>query len=226
MEELTINTVANIANFDLKTIFINLVFSLVCGFWLTFCYQKNHRGLSYSQSFVHTILLTSILTALVVMAIGSSLTRAFALVGAMSIIRYRTVLKDSKDLTYIFSALVLGMASGTSNYTLAIVGALFFGLMTFVLTQSNYGTFFKNDFILSFNFSKNMDSKSYLDLFDKFCRINNLVNIESLGNKYNKITFEIKLIDDADSENLLNELSKIKGVSNLFLVASKNDIDF
>ena len=58
------------------------------------------------------------------MTIGSSLVRAFALVGAMSIIRYRTVLKDTKDLTYVFAALVLGMGAGTGNFMLVFVGSL------------------------------------------------------------------------------------------------------
>ena len=226
-DEIVINNITNLVRLDLNEIVLNLFVAAISGFWLTFCYQKNHKGLSYSQSFVHTILLTTIIMSLVVMTIGSSLVRAFALVGAMSIIRYRTVLKDTKDLTYIFAALVLGMGAGTGNFILVFVGSLFIGLLSFILTRTNYGAIYKSDYIISFNFEKKSDSKSYIDLLDKYCRIHNLINIESSDTEeYNKLTYEVKLIEEKNSEKLLNELSEITGLTQLFLVASKNDIDF
>ena len=226
-DEIVINNITNLARLNLNDIILNLLVATLSGFWLTYCYQRNHKGLSYSQSFVHTILLTSIIMSLVVMTIGSSLVRAFALVGAMSIIRYRTVLKDTKDLTFIFAALVLGMGAGTGNYLLVFIGSLFIGLLTFILTRTNYGAIYKSDYIISFNYNKNSDSKLYVDLLDQYCRIHNLVNIESSDtDEINKLTFEIKLIEEQNSEKLLNQLSEIAGVSQLYLVASKNDIDF
>lgn len=226
-DQIVINNVTNLVKLDLTEVILNLTVAAISGFWLTYCYQRNHKGLSYSQSFVHTILLTSIIMSLVVMTIGSSLTRAFALVGAMSIIRYRTVLKDTKDLTFVFAALVLGMGAGTGNYILVLIGSLFIGILTFILTRSNYGAIYKSDFIISFNYEKTSDSELYLNFFEKYCRIHNLVNIESSDDEnLNKLTFEIKLIEEKDSEVLLNNLSKIKGLTQLYLVASKNDIDF
>ncbi|MEX0827847.1 MAG: DUF4956 domain-containing protein, partial [Haliea sp.] len=97
---------------------INILLSLVLGFALAFVYRYSHKGLSYSQSFTHTIIFVTLIVAIVMMVIGGSLTRAFALVGAMSIIRFRTVLKDTKDIAYVFGGLALGMAAGTSNYFL------------------------------------------------------------------------------------------------------------
>jgi ABC-type branched-subunit amino acid transport system permease subunit len=70
-------------------------------------YRATHKGLSYSQSFSQTIVFVSLIVAIVMMVIGGSLARAFALVGALSIIRFRTVLKDTKDMAYIFAALAV-----------------------------------------------------------------------------------------------------------------------
>ena len=87
---------------------------------------------------------------MVMMVIGNNLARAFALVGALSIIRFRTVIKDTKDTAFIFLGLAAGMATGTSSYFLAFAGSLFFGLIALVLHATNYGSFYKSEFLLRF----------------------------------------------------------------------------
>ena len=86
-------------------ILINLVTAFVLALVIAFTYRATHRGLSYSQSFVLTLIFVTVITAMVVMVIGNNLARAFALVGAMSIIRFRTVVKDTKDTAFVFFAL-------------------------------------------------------------------------------------------------------------------------
>ena len=105
----------NLLNYSNPEIVINIVVGLVIGIMLSVVYRFTHSGLSYSQSFAQTIVFVTMIVALVMMVIGGSLARAFALVGALSIIRFRTVLKDTKDMSFIFSALALGMAAGTSK---------------------------------------------------------------------------------------------------------------
>lgn len=100
---------------------VNILVAMLLGFIISYLYRTTHRGLSYSQSFTLTILFVTVIVAVVMMVIGGSLARAFALVGALSIIRFRTVIKDTKDTSYVFLALAIGMAAGTSNYFLAFV---------------------------------------------------------------------------------------------------------
>ena len=87
---------------------------------------------------------------MVIMIIGNNLARAFALVGALSIIRFRTVVKDTKDTAYIFWALAAGMASGTGSYFLAIAGTVIITGIAFILHFTNYGSIHKSEFILQF----------------------------------------------------------------------------
>ena len=102
---------SQIYSFD--TVIINLVLSFILGLLISYVYRKTHKGLSYSQSFIITAVLVTVIVAMVIMIIGNNLARAFALVGALSIIRFRTVVKDTKDTAYIFWSLAAGMAAGT-----------------------------------------------------------------------------------------------------------------
>ena len=97
-------------------IIFNLLLSFLLGLLISLVYKKTHKGLSYSQSFMVTNVFVTVIVCMVIMIIGNNLARAFALVGALSIIRFRTVVKDTKDTAYIFWSLASGMATGTGSY--------------------------------------------------------------------------------------------------------------
>ena len=130
----------------------NTLLAFILGIFISFIYKKSHKGLSYSQSFMLTLVFLTIIISLVMMIIGNNVARAFALVGALSIIRFRTVVKDTKDTAYIFMCLCAGMACGTSSYFLGIFGTIFFATVALSLDYFNYGTFYKSEFILIFRF--------------------------------------------------------------------------
>ena len=83
-------------------------------------YRFTHRGTSYSQSFAQTLVLMGMVTALIMSIIGSNIARAFSLVGALSVIRFRNALKETRDVGFMFLAMAVGMACGTRFYMLAI----------------------------------------------------------------------------------------------------------
>ncbi len=84
-------------------------------------YMFTHGGYSYSKSFLQTFVLVGVTVALIMVIIGSDIARAFALVGAMSIVRFRTPVKDSRDLVFVFAAIAIGMAAGTQFYVFAAI---------------------------------------------------------------------------------------------------------
>ena len=127
-------------------ILINLIIAFFLGFIISLVYKKTHKGLSYSQSFVLTNIFVCVIVSMVIMVIGNNLARAFALVGALSIIRFRTVVKDTKDTAFIFWSLAAGMASGTGSYFLAISGTAVISMIALVLYYTNYGSIFKSCF--------------------------------------------------------------------------------
>ena len=224
------NLVPNISAIYLpQEILINLTLSFILGIVVSLIYKKTHKGLSYSQSFMITNIFVAVIVCMVIMIIGNNLARAFALVGALSIIRFRTVVKDTKDTAYIFWALAAGMASGTGSYFLAIAGTAVISVIALILHHTNFGSFVKSEFILQFVLEKEDDStsKKYIDLIKKFTKSYTLLSSEnSSDGKSIKLNFDLVLKEDEDQTELLRELSKIKGLSEIVIIAAKSDIDY
>ena len=210
-------------------VLINIILAFFLGLIITYIYKKTHKGLSYSQSFMVTNILISLIVCMVIMIIGNSLARAFALVGALSIIRFRTVVKDTKDIAYIFWSLSAGLAAGTGSYYIAIIGTVIISLVSIILFKSNYGSIYKSEFLLQFRYKKNNSFKlpSYNEVLNEFCKSTSLLNSEISGdNKTLKLTFDIYLKEEKDIDEFVLKLSKLQSISEVSIVASKNDIDY
>ena len=209
-------------------IIINLLLAFILGVVISTIYKKTHKGLSYSQSFMITNIFICVIVAMVIMIIGNNLARAFALVGALSIVRFRTVIKDTKDIAFIFWSLAAGMGAGTGSYFISIVGTIFLVLIAIVLFKTNFGSIYKSEFILQFRYLKyEGEQAKYLNLIKQYARSHTLLNAEPSGDaKTIKLTFDILMKEDKDLNEFINEISKLKNVSEVSLTASKNDIDF
>ena len=209
-------------------IILNLVLAFFLGLLISWVYKKTHKGLSYSQSFMITNIFVTVIVSMVIMIIGNNLARAFALVGALSIIRFRTVVKDTKDTAYIFWSLASGMATGTGSYFLAISGNLIITIIAFVLYKTNFGSIIKSEFILQFRIdSEKSSAQSYNNIITKFTKSHTLLSSESSGdNKTLKITLDIIMKDKVDHSVLLKEISSISGISEVIIIAAKTDVDY
>ena len=212
---------------------VNILVAMLLGFIISYLYRTTHRGLSYSQSFTLTILFVTVIVAVVMMVIGGSLARAFALVGALSIIRFRTVIKDTKDTSYVFLALAIGMAAGTSNYFLAFVGTFAIGGLILVVSHFNYGVLYKSDFVVRFLLlseeqRRDLESDApYISIFEEFSRTHHLLHIEPSGDpNLLRMTFDVSLKEDKDAKNFISALQKLEQLSEIVLIASKNDVDY
>ena len=227
MDTILIDAQGNLLNYSYTEIVINMSVALVIGILLSVVYRLTHTGLSYSQSFSQTVVFVSLIVAIVMMVIGGSLARAFALVGALSIIRFRTVLKDTKDMAYIFGALALGMAAGTSNYFLAGAGTIVVSILAFVLHRINFGAIYKSEFILRFRFSRTGDSTGYLDAINATCKRFDLLHMEPSGdNQSVSLTYDLALKDDLSADDLTKKMGDVEHASEVVLIASKNDVDY
>jgi len=211
-------------------IIFNLIISFFYGLLISFVYKKTHKGMSYSQSFMITNIFLSVIVCMVIMTIGNSISRAFALVGALSIIRFRTVIKDTKDIVYIFWSLAAGMACGTGSYFIALASAIIITIVAYILFKTNYGTIYKSEFILQFRYNKLNESEkeaSYLKKLSEFCSTHNLLNSEPSSDKKSiKLTYDIVLKEDMNSNKFVLEISNCLGVNEASIVAAQNDIDY
>ena len=175
-----------------------------------------------------TNIFVSVIVCMVIMIIGNNLARAFALVGALSIIRFRTVVKDTKDTAYIFWALAAGMAAGTGSYFLAIAGTAILTGIAFILYFTNYGSMYKSEFILQFR--TNVDDQQtpvYNKAISEYTKTSTLLSAESSGDgKSIKLSFDIVMKEDMSQEKFISDLSKVAGVSEVVVVAAKSDVDY
>ena len=210
-------------------ILINLVLSFILGVLISLIYKKTHKGLSYSQSFMVTNIFVAVIVCMVIMIIGNSLARAFALVGALSIIRFRTVVKDTKDTAYIFWSLAAGMAAGTGSYFLAIAGSIIISGIALMLFYTNFGSIIKSEFIVQFRINSNDPNitSQYNKLISDFTKSHTLLSSESSGDGQTiKVSFDVVMKEEMKQNELISKISKIGGVSEVVIIAAKSDVDY
>lgn len=215
--------------YSASEIVINLLLSFIFGLLISLIYKATHKGLSYSQSFMLTNVFVSVIVCMVIMIIGNNLARAFALVGALSIIRFRTVVKDTKDTAYIFWSLASGMATGTGSYFLAIAGNIIISLIAYTLFKTNFGSIIKSEFIIQFRikFGDKKASEKYNKILSKFAKTQTLLSSETAEDKSSiKISIDIVLKEGLESNNLLEEISLVEGLSEVVIIAAKTDVDY
>ncbi len=224
MDQLLTNEIT----YDAVTVTYNLLLSCILGIIISTIYKITHKGLSYSQSFMLTIVFVTVVVCMVMMVIGNNLARAFALVGALSIIRFRTVIKDTKDTSYVFFGLAAGMAAGTSSYFLAVIGVIIISLLSIFLYKTNYGSIYKSEIILRFRADTNIKAAIYNKILNKYAISSSILHIEPSSEKKssNIITFDLVLKKNINLENLSSDLQKVKGLSEIKLIASKTDVDY
>ena len=227
--ETELNLLKSTTVYSPTEIVVNLLLSFFFGLIISLVYKKTHKGLSYSQSFMITNVFVSVIVCMVIMIIGNNLARAFALVGALSIIRFRTVVKDTKDTAYIFWSLASGMATGTGSYFLAVAGNIILSLIAFTLFKTNYGSIIKSEFILQFRIQTEDKkiSDSYNAILSKFTKTQTLLSSESSDdNNSIKVSIDIVMKEDLNQNDLLKEISSLRGISEVVIIAAKTDIDY
>jgi hypothetical protein len=133
---------------NLFNLAVGLVLATLLILALVQTYRATHRGAIYSASFLQALFILGACTTLIMLVIGNEIARAFSLVGALSIVRFRTAIKDPRDVGFVFAALALGMACGTGFYYQAILFTLFLCGLMLLLGRLNIGRAESNEAIV------------------------------------------------------------------------------
>lgn len=207
----------NVFSPSVSEIIINVFVSFICSFIVSLIYRFTYRGPGYSENFVNSIIFLSIITSLVIMVIGNNLARAFGLVGALSIIRFRTAIKDTMDIVYIFLALALGMASGVGYHKLAIIGTLIIGLVLIIFSNTKFSFLLSNQYMLQFIYANgDPDMNSIIDILKKYCKGYEVINIRSNEiDKSMECSYYIRLKKNLNTNQLIHELQNVKGMKTI-----------
>jgi uncharacterized membrane protein YhiD involved in acid resistance len=202
----------------------NMTVALACGFLISLLYRWTYRGPNYSIKLINSIPPLSMITAVVIMVIGNNLARAFGLVGALSIIRFRTAIKDMQDIVFIFFSLAVGMAAGVGLHPVAITGTIFIGASTLILSKIHYASLDRREFLLQFRFTSSFTSSGeqeapYLPILGEYCKQHKLINVRSLRNgDVLELSYYVNLKAKDRSEEFVRRLGRVQDVShaNLF----------
>jgi len=208
-------------------VLINITLAFVLGFFIAAIYRFTYQGYAYSASFVNTLILISMVTAVVIMVIGNNLARAFGLVGAMSIIRFRTAVKDTKDIAFVFFALAAGLATGAGNHMVGITGCIMVGVVVLFLYLFSFGIHHHKELLLRFWVEPVEDENPpYLKVFEKYLKSHRLINMRSakLG-QFLEVSFNVKFKDDANHQKMIKELNVIEGIERISLIVGETTDD-
>ena len=212
---------SNILNVTItpQEMFANLIASLLAGIIISIFYRKSYNGPGYQASFVNSLILLVIITSIVIMVIGNNLARAFGLVGAMSIIRFRTAVKETQDIIFIFFSLAIGMATGVGLHLFAILSSVFIGTITLVLSKSKFSTPVKSDLLLQFTFNSNgEETKGYNDLINTYCKKSKLINAKAVGaDETLELSYYVGFKNKDKTTDFVSKLKKVAGVKNVNL---------
>ncbi len=124
--------------FTTLDIVVALSLSFVLSSIIGWVYKFTHRNVSYSQSYVQTLVIVGMVISLVMLVVGSNIARAFALVGALSVVRFRNAIKETRDVGFIFLVMAVGMTTGTRFYVLAVAATIAICLVIVLMSKFNW----------------------------------------------------------------------------------------
>ena len=206
---------------------INILLTFVLALAIVWVYQKTHRGISYSQSFVMAMVMLGILSSIAMMILSNNLVRALGVLGIFALIRFRTILKDTKDIAYLFFVLAIGMAIGTNNYIIGFIGTIMLSAIILVLNKYNFGSFIKEGFLLTFITSGGFLPDSYKKTFNDNLISNKLLQIKGLSGGEQEYYFSVRFKDQSEGPgNLVSQLKSLPGIKLVELITGKDATEY
>ena len=194
---------------------IAIAFSI--GLFILFVYKKTFSGVMYSQSFAISLVAMNLVTCLIIIAVGSNLITALGMVGALSIIRFRTVIKEPLDLVYLFWSITIGIIVGVGLIPLAVIGSIAIGLLLFVFVNKKSTSI---PYIVVVNCENEISETDSMQLIKNNTK-KHIIKSKAVSVNGIELTVEVRL--DEASTAFINELLRITGVSNAVLVSYNGD---
>jgi uncharacterized membrane protein YhiD involved in acid resistance len=196
--------------FSVADIAVSLALSFVLSAAIGWVYRSTHRNVSYSQSYVQTLVILGMLVSLIMLVVGSNLARAFALVGALSVVRFRNAIKETRDVGFIFLVMGIGMACGTRFYTLAAVATVAICLVILVMRRFDWFRLDVQRQVVKVQVPPDGDNTAAIeDVLLRFTAEFELVSMESIrGGALTELMYTVRLRKGATAAELIAALSE------------------
>lgn len=200
------------------------VFSLLLAFVLStiiaLTYKFTFKAKILPNHFFQAIILSSLVTSMIMMAIGNNLAVGFGIIGAVAIIRFRTLIRDPRNIIFIFAGISVGIATGVYGYSIAVAGTAIFCIVAVLLSISPYGLPPEFDYDLTIDYSMKKFTGELNELIEPFCIISSLESQRKSKSTHRNI-YVVRLRKGVSYEDLFQNLDVVEGISSV--TVAKNE---
>lgn len=209
-----LDNVTSVSLFDMA---LALVMAFGLGLFIFFIYKKTCTGVMYSSSFGVTLVSLTMITTLVILAVTSNVVLSLGMVGALSIVRFRTAIKEPLDIAFLFWSIAAGIVLAAGLIPLAVFGSVFIGVMILIFAN-------RKDTVMPYIFVLNCEDssseKEAVDFLKKMTR-KCVTKSKSVREGNVELNMEVRLKDE--NTDFVNDISKLSGVKNAVLVSYNGD---
>ena len=201
-------------------IILSLVVAFVCSLYIVYIYRKTYSGVVFNKNTILTIILLTVVTSMIIRTINSNLSLSLGMVGALSIVRFRTAIKEPVDTAFMFWAIASGIMSGAGIYVASIVGSLILGALFLGSYLLGFKTTNRYLLIIKYSQEANEKVKNIIKRLPK-----SKLKSKSIFKREIELTFEIDLKDKTDSSksDIIDTFQDIEGITNVSLISYQND---
>lgn len=205
------------ANATLITLAYTLILTFILSSVIAWTYEKTFLGLSYSRNFVQAIVLSAVVAATVMQAIGDNVGRGLGMMGALSVVRFRTSFKDPRDIMFVFASLGAGIGCGVYAWGAAVGGTIAFSAVAFLLSRTGLGTKHFFDGMLRFALPNEPKIRGQIeDIMKSSLKTFILITMREVdGGARLDVAYQIRLRATKPAAEILSDLSKIEGISDV-----------
>jgi hypothetical protein len=204
---------------DIFNIIFSMLLATIIGIIISQVYRLTHRGVNYELSFMSSLVLLAPIVTVVMLFIRGNLVLSLGLVGSLSIIRFRTPIKDTRDMVYIFWVIAVGLGAGTNNWPLVSLASLFIVIVIFFLYIIKYGRSQNHDYILVVSGADDYDQEPILNIIRQYTQ-DVKMRSQTINEDLWEIVYELRFQDkNIDTDTLLKDLQKVNMISNISLLA-------
>jgi hypothetical protein len=204
---------------------IGLLLAFACGHAVAWVYMFTHTGLSYSRSYVNTLILMPVIVTLVMMILANNLVLAFGLMAIFAMVRFRSILRDTLDTAYVLAVIVIGLACGTLKFTSAIIGCLAILAIMLYFWATGFGTRHRYDLILNIQWMRPVAELGQLrQLLQRHSRALQFASQRSReGSQGVDLSYRLLLRDPERAQEMLGELQALAGVARVSSVQARDE---
>ena len=208
-------------------IVFNILLACVLGLLVTGVYYLTTRHQAVNRSLMMTMVILAMVVALVMMVIGNSIARAFSLVGALSIIRFRTVVKDNRDIAFVFLSLGAGMAAGIGNYTIALYGVGSILILLLALDFAQFGILQRGMYLLRIQaVPVDLDAVHIQQTIENLTSHHRRLAIKTVRmGQFVEQSYLVRLKKGVSESDVIAALSGIEGMERVILLLQVEEVD-